>query len=70
MFTTINGIVARVGLRPESINNGYESENKRADGLNINYGNYRGEMRRPPHDWRCHLLSGPTSGLMRRRPHD
>ena len=24
MYTTINGIVTRVGLRPESINNGYE----------------------------------------------
>ena len=24
MCTTINGIVTRVGLRPESINNGYE----------------------------------------------
>ena len=24
MYKTINGIVTRVGLRPESINNGYE----------------------------------------------
>ena len=25
MYTTINGIVTRVGLRPESISNGYEN---------------------------------------------
>ena len=30
MYTTINGIVTRVGLRPESINNGYE---KWAEGI-------------------------------------
>ena len=30
MYTTINGIVTRVGLRPGSINNGYE---KWAEGI-------------------------------------
>ena len=52
MYTIINGIVTRVGLRPESINNGYE---KWAEGITmamtvktsvlmayINYSNCRG----------------------------